>query len=523
MRRLAIVLVLVGACQVPDEDLVGSRCNPDGRCRGALVCDVETGRCVREVPPRDAGVPDAGHDGGTLVDAGVDPVDALVAARCGREVRCGLAPAAARGRCEAGTRAAFLPLQLSLDAGRLRVVDGVDRCVTELGDGGCEQIGSACELSTLFRGTQSVGDACITAFECRLSAPHCVSPTRQCPFRCAASGTEGTPCPAHGCRPGFFCDEATCARLPVAGQACRDVTDGGPRCHPDSACDAGLCARLPAEGQPCSADGRCQPDLFCVSGSCVVGARPGGSCLVDARCVLGERCDSVERICAVDSMVDEGETCTSDTRVCAPGLVCKGASVRDDGGVGRAGRCGRPAVGDACANLFDCPARTSCIDGRCQVLAEGDACAEQGSCPVGLECIGSRCQPVRSVDVPCSTVGDCGSPLRCSRLPADTTARCVRPGAPGATCGTLPSDSCEYGAVCVDGGCVTAGGAGQRCANELFGCFEGTCQADGGPAPTRSEGVCGPLFPEGTPCQLDSQCRSAWCHRSTFVCTARCE
>jgi hypothetical protein len=124
--------------------------------------------------------------------------------------------------------------------------------------------------------------------------------------------------------------------------------------------------------------------------------------------------------------------------------------------------------------------------------------------------------------MPCSLADDCSPPLRCTRLLADTIARCTSPGAVGAPCASAPGDSCQYGAVCLDGGCVAAGSPGQPCARELFGCFSGACQADGGAVSQPSDGTCGPLLPTGASCRVDAQCQSTWCHPATSTCAARC-
>lgn len=165
---------------------------------------------------------------------------------------------------------------------------------------------------------------------------------------------------------------------------------------------------------------------------------------------------------------------------CAAGETC-GVAI-DDGGVIPACRpAGAVALGQPCAELFECAPGGLCVGGVCRRLCCG---GDWTACPAGEGCAGSLLVTIGEESIPtgadlCVRVNDCD--------PLDPTA-C----SPGRACQVVD----ERGSV----GCAPAGpgGAGEPCSPEKT-CAPGhTCR--GGEAGSRCVAFCG-LGNGARPCE----------------------
>jgi hypothetical protein len=212
----------------------------------------------------------------------------------------------------------------------------------------------------------------------------------------------------------------------------------------------------------------CQRDCddACCTGTCRRKFREGETCDERRSCEPGMQC---HRICYTG---DVGTHCTSD-RQCDADAWCDPQT----------GRCEADyAPNAACTNLLQCGGETMCVgltipggqSGRCLRITEpGDRC--DSWCYGNLYCDGGgRCRQMPATGAPCSALVPCGSAAN----------------------------------VCVEGRCVAAGAAGDRCDGAT--CGPGLfCTSELGDADPR----CAAPRDPGRPCSDPSHC-------SSYLCTA---
>jgi hypothetical protein len=278
--------------------------------RLALAALLVAGACGDNSPeqPDAAPVePDAGPIGAVTL---AELPDALEAAVCGFEVRCGLMPDVATCR-DAFLAASTDVAQLAamVDTGVLTYDDdAAGACLTAYRDAACDWvdggIGPDAVCDDVFVGNKPPDATCHVDEECsgdgfcetHPCADGCCSGV--CRARPAPVGADGD-CSAAPCADGLYCrldgaGGATCTAVAAPSGVCTAI-DG---CASGSVCDleAGTCVRLAAAGAACDPDvaiGSCAGiDQFCdaASSTCQPRQRDGGACASSAGCIEAAAC-----------------------------------------------------------------------------------------------------------------------------------------------------------------------------------------------------------------------------------------
>lgn len=288
--------------------------------------------------PQTTGLGDAGDASVPLADPLTAHCEALAAADCAWQRRCG----------EASTEVPCPPswsdcaaLQRPLVTAQMLTFDAAvsAECVAAVAQGSCQYRPSSGPLCReAFVGTGGPGDrcgryyfdhTCAGGLECFQSSPGC----GVCRVQQGSTYTYpvlGEPClsPAVdglGCARGFVCLNARCELPKGLGDACGNhVCDVGLRCV---AADGGaVCQRYSELGEPCATQSPQQRDckwgLRCEAGACAALLADGEACTDGFDCV-GGRC--VDAACA-PRFAELGESCSSgscDWRLrCAPDATC---------------------------------------------------------------------------------------------------------------------------------------------------------------------------------------------------------
>jgi hypothetical protein len=525
----------------------------------------------------------SGTGGGTAPNALTAYLDTVANAYCAKLIECGQLPGTSVGDCVAvyrpslsqpgagALRATLRGVRLgasSFDAAKAAAcVEEIRRAVCTI-SGPQGRTDSCLEVTAPAAGPNA---ACDSSLDCRDVTTGCNGP--RCMQRCTAGGVQGEQCrrtdPA--CDAPFVCVNNVCATEPPPGTPCQDFS-GGAGCGPNGVCRSGVCERLPASGQSCLA-GQCRPGLYCdvsricrdlkpvgtscsTSSECAAGAfcrtvctprgTPGALCRSDAECVetascfqgscrtqgaMGATClrssdcsgaldcDDELRTCRAFTSALTGQPCSS-TRPCQSSLErCRNSVINRDGGVGSAGICGVPAVGDACAGSFACGSGQYCDpSGVCLAAGASTPCSFDSQCRDSDFCSNStrRCTPRVATGQPCTSWTSCAVlNERCLGQPTDGGAgRC----GPLPTLGQPCSDVCVLPLACQNGTCVAAGRLGQPCiVVSGASCFSGPClQPDGGFGFSPDSRCAAPL-PNGSFCRLDLDCQSGLCERNSCV------
>lgn len=314
-----------------------------------------------------------------------DVEQAMIAAECSYEVRCGLATDAAS--CAAAQRGfPLVPRDAPLAVPLGRMVfdpDALDVCLAPIRNASCATGDSDTRpsftcLTQVFRAApgQVDGAACSNDDECLSS--HCsVDPIACADACCDGTCVGSTPPPTSviaqlgqpceqarfgpdNCAPGTVCsyDSSTCVALPAAGDDC--IATGG-RCQAGLACVVHLdpssgttCTQLPGLGQACP-DDRCgDVSLVCnAQHVCVTGSLAGGPC----PCVsLDFWCNPQSQQC--ERLPGPGESCSRQMLCADPSTFCDLMTDRTD-------LC-QPLkpTGGTCSDSWDCRS-IDCEDGHC--------------------------------------------------------------------------------------------------------------------------------------------------------------
>lgn len=506
----------------------------------------------------DGGGAGGGSGGGTTQS----PVDTFLSqlsdAYCARSIACGFSATGSTADCRAFLELLFGDVRRSAALGSTAVeAMAATSCLSGVGATSCDALSHEMSLCLdALRATSVTGHACASGSDCASAGDRCAG-GEWCSRACRPLGRLGGPCRSTVCDHGLYCELASntcqptvgagtacpsstmcdgnstctngsCVALPVAGQTCRSAT---PRCAETAFCVGTTCqARRPAASACATAD-ECEVGLACVNRSCVVRVGEGATCATSAECIDGLTCDVVLQRCqVVDSSVHQGGTCTRSTRFCqVDSQRCAGQSRDVDGGYTSSGTCRDSQAGDPCVSHVDCNASLYCQPGApgtgvgvCAAAGDQTPCSTSDNCRAQDDCVSGTCAPRIATDARCSTTGaDCADPAAVCVGASDSTSAttCRRLAAPGATCRSGTS-SCQFPAVCEDGGCVVAGHPGEPCLG-LFGCLDGVClAADGGPG-TAPTGRCYAARGDGASCTAASNCTGT-CDLNAGECVAAC-
>ncbi|PJB48225.1 MAG: hypothetical protein CO108_02705 [Deltaproteobacteria bacterium CG_4_9_14_3_um_filter_63_12] len=344
------------------------------------------------------------------------------------------------------------------------------------------------------------------------------------------------------CVPGATCDGMLC---PDDG-ACV-LQAGAAQCECDTGyhLDGELCCALHASASA----GSCLCDLGYseVSGACE--ADPGNPCLAEPcaaeishrnTCVVDDTSQGYHCDCNTGYHDNQGSCTLEVVSACATGLVC------------RAGYCVAPgSTNEQCLADFDCHTLNPDAPTLCNAAAAGGICM---SCGQDLDCPGSAvCNEFSTCATPCSSNSDCpyGTCYRtqglcgqrfcnsdadcfsgtvCIDENGDGSGLCMRVPCVETQCSPyLPNGTCEAGATCLGGACVTSctpnpcselnkgqcvvGSSGVLCLCDTG--FEldtsGNCVPSAGSCPTGftcEAGVCVDRGDVGFNCALDGDCGS---------------
>jgi hypothetical protein len=291
--------------------------------------------CPSSPPPIGGDEDDAGPAADGL--AASDYCETIVDFFCPYYLRCGRMAVDDVAQCRAvfleACNARYEPSFVSLaDAGLLVLdADGVAACRDHLEDVPCEEqlldLDGPC--STMWRGTQAVGEACgfdVESFTCAPGAA-CVLDLTLC---------------------------GTCERVVDDGQRCDTE---GVTCARDSECKDGVCTARKKVGEACTANDRCVLGATCV----LDGA--AGTCQGPAYVGVGDACDFDNRCPYASSC--RGGVCTASAEL---GQSCDDATACDSGFCGEDGSCvALVAQGGACSESAECQTGV-CIEGRCSSL-----------------------------------------------------------------------------------------------------------------------------------------------------------
>lgn len=270
-------------------------------------------------------------DGGGIAIA--DLGDAVVAAVCEQQVRCGQSPDLAT--CKATIGLGGLDQLVALvEAGRTQYDSAsAANCLDTLRNGSCTVSGftgvapASCDAT--FTGTAAEGAPCVANEEC--VSEDCEQ-TGQCMDTCCMGACAAATVPAEI---GGTCDEEGCV-----------LTAG---------CSDGVCVARIAEGAACSDGSPCVLGTFCQPDESFMNFTCEGFPAHGEACRYG--CDELDDYCDMSTMI------------CAQ----------------------RRAVGETCAGGGDCVGYATCESGACVVLPSqaGAACVEQ--CLGNLECASGIC------------------------------------------------------------------------------------------------------------------------------------
>lgn len=397
----------------------------------------------------------------------------------------------------------------------------------------CET-GLFCDATSTCVAKKSAGSSCSSSTHCDANS-YCDLNQQRCIALPVSGQTCGTGFPK--CASTAYCDTTvnTCKSYATVGQACSSAS-----CGPDLYCNysvtPAVCAARKAGGQTCSSGGECQ-SYRCENNVCFTPGTLTQPCKRFDDCQSGLTCDDVTRSCEQpQSQLPAGAACTQSARYCEYQLKCKDVAENPDGGVGTAGICAQPAVGDRCAYHSDCPTASHCAgsdggqsSGTCATSTLGSWCGETYNCQAAHFCrqppLDAGAAPTCAARLAAGAVCDtdengCAPPNHCVQS-GPTTASCAPLGGQGATCygvsGPPGAGGCKLTYECVNGKCEAAGLAGQRCLNES--CLEGACvgmNRDAG-----IPGTCGSRLTDGAACKsynLD-EC-AGFCDEKTSSCAS---
>lgn len=388
---LALALVACGG----GDGLQDFPCDYEGRCPGAMHCDVARAVCVGGA----CGAPLTECDG----DCVVLTADPSHCGACGHA--CQGSEACVNGTCRPGTTAGC-----SFCAPGLECVDGACGCAG--------------------RGDLCFGALCMDLQQSRVSCGVCLQ----------GCGVSGTACRAGQCvcPPGQKVCGTSCVDVATdaancgdCGQACSGAT---PKCErgacvaacSGAACGDGRCWDTATDARHCGAGcTRCADDQVCEAGtcSCPAGAEScSGECTVTATDPLN--CGSCGTACAAGESCVAGQ-CTCQGKLTRCGATC--AVLSDD--PANCGACGTACgAGEVCANgtcAAACPLGWATCDG---------ACADTMNDPANCGGCGTTCNPGEAcVDGSCEREHPA---LGCTSCPCDYCSFtldalcCVRQGAP---------------------------------------------------------------------------------------------
>lgn len=506
---------------------------------------------------RDAGIPDAGVDGGHPYQRFLD---AAALAMCQRLSTCRVVSDGGQADCQAMFRKRYASGGGLFGEGLWReraVLQGsavfdeslADACLNEirrvpcrgddvyLGDRGCSALVHAIAID---------GGSCTSRVDC-LDNGTCNG--MACNRRCSPGGGPGEGCLAGGiCSGTLACIGSQCIDEPDAGTACT-VAAGcgarlacvGGRCVPRAAigdscasipcgsdgwcnaqqcvakeqdgsactsnsqcrsgrCAAGTCVALGSIGVACASSAGCEPGLSCIRGGCWQRGAEATPCVAAFDCAYPLECDQVTRRCAFPSAAAlTGQTCTPTAKCRASADICRNPVVAADGGVGTSGLCGPGQPGDACRRHDDCSIGQFCDAGACATGATDTPCTTSASCPSTHFCPNGRCAPRAMTGAACNGFvrGAClNDGEHC------TSGQC----APMPSLGEPCTDICRIPGVCVAGRCVHAGRTGEPCATNPLTCLDGECVDTGAGVRT-----CSAPLAAGEPCSRDELCASGVC------------
>jgi hypothetical protein len=305
------------------------------------------------------------------------------------------------------------------------------------------------------------GDACSLGVDC--SAP--LACVKGACAKIEPSLFLGSACASDDeCRIPLFCISGGCAPLGSMDSVCaRDVD-----CYVPFVCTGGKCG--PAGGIPekygkaCTSDVFCsEGSLFCIGKTCRYLGTLGAACGSDADCHMPFSCYS--GTCSHASVKEAPVTTAWSSTVNA------GVSTGPDGSGAKActqaGQCVPPDTcivgfcrppqpkGGVCHASPDCVQQTECILGTCGGLKpetevsfppSAMVCQTSATCPFSCTCVNGACT-ASSESTPCTTDGDCASPLFC------IVGQCREMQGPGGVCSKnmdcMPPLSCS-GGLCIE-------------------------------------------------------------------------
>lgn len=385
----------------------------------------------------------------------------------------------------------------------------------------CHSPTNTCEVAA------PIGGECDLFRECDAKVARCDWGTQ----RCVALPIEGEAC-LYGwlCSPGHYCNRQTgsdvCARASELNEPC----DGYGTCVPGLFCVSGTCVVPGNEGDSCSGFVGCRDDLRCDNGVCVPRLGEHEACrqfvsdrdevfLNCRQCQLEFTCDSVFSTCERPRLASDGEPCTGIALGCRDDLICRGAWVNPDGGVGVPGRCEPKQVGAPCMSRSDCPNESFCNlpgdggTGLCTQAFDGSPCVTSSECLSGQYCDQqTSCRALKDEGEACEVSGYFGSTTASSCRPELTCQRasagpiCYRRRGVDESCDATMLEPCLFPLACVDGRCKEAGHLGEACLARGE-CLEGYCRSD----VSGVGGQCEQLRGEGETCTAPFECASRWC------------
>lgn len=439
-------------------------------CDEGLVCS--SGRCVplMMMSGDDAGMPDAGVDGGGTERCAND-VDCDDGNLCNGLERC------TAGTCGAGTR---LDCDDHVECTR-DTCDG-NACVHDLDDTRCTlDTGGHCDpvndcQYAVCGPTNCVSAGCQTA-RCRGAV--CVRE-----FACATGQSCcGTSCVPTGCDDADQCTTDFCGMSGTCEHVVRtgpcddhDVCTSGEQCDPAGACRASNPPMACDDGNPCT-DDRCDPVRACVSAPNAAGCSDGNPCTRDDLCGGGVCVSGPPPSC------DDGIACTADS--CDATGAC--AHRADDVICGAGFRCD-PALG--CQPTSACT-MTNCqpTPGACEMAAcSGATCMRSTTCTTGTTCCGGACVPTG-----CDDGNPCTDDL-CNGV------SCVHTNH---TRGCSDGDPCTIGDQCSGGACQ---GIAMPCVDPNP-CTDDVCVA----GVCEHQPVSGVPCDDGNACTMDDLCQGGTC------------
>lgn len=289
--------------------------------------------------------------------------------------------------------------------------------------------------------------------------------------------------------------------------ACEEAIDGGRRCCAE-ACGPGLTSNQAGTAcVACVQDSiECQTDtqLTCIQGEaigedCALGCTVGVGCNVEAP--LGYQCNNAG--------CQQGSVCQADTagvqRCCSRDCAAEGKQCAPDGS------CTCP------------PGQSADGDDSC-LLQQGDPCSDTGTaCQSGLACVDGVCCN-SGCDESCATCSAPGSIGQCIYDAQDNGSCAVGQAcyAQG-ECRATPGEACAQGNSCLSGSCSARIGDGaaicceqacdgnSRCSSDGSRCVECESNDQCPNGCNTNQGVCNPLRPSGSTCDVSSQCGTGIC------------